>query len=88
MNYIVNEGELKSVFNMGTDGEDFSFDNFLKSKQPIELVAEGEVFIDNDIDDEELDYPCLYIGDIPQEGLILRLSKYGGKSIKIYIVKE
>ena len=41
--YLISESELKNVFDMGVDGEDFNFDDFLAGKQPVGLIASGEV---------------------------------------------
>jgi len=52
MDYVISEEELKNIFNMGINGEDFSFDDFLKSKQPLQFIFENEFDTNNKEGDE------------------------------------
>jgi len=84
MEYIISEEELKSF--AYTQNELFRARQLLKSKQPVELVAEGEVYdtsceysggfhIGKGWGNEDTDFD---LGDI---------MKYEGQNIKIYIQK-
>lgn len=55
MNYLISEEELKDYLNdvngvqqMGYEVVETIVNGFLKSKQPISLLAEGQVYITND----------------------------------------
>uniref|UniRef100_A0A6H1ZE26 Uncharacterized protein n=1 Tax=viral metagenome TaxID=1070528 RepID=A0A6H1ZE26_9ZZZZ len=80
-NYIVNEEELKNIFNMGINGEDFSFDDFLKSKQLVELVAEGDI-------EEVLEDFRSWVHEEHNKISHLEIMQGNLKMIKVFIVRE
>ena len=72
--YIVSEEELKNWL------RNDEIEVFLKSKQPVELVAEGEVIFDDE-DDE------LWIGE-GETWLHGEFKNLEGQNIKLYIAKN
>jgi len=97
-NYIVNDEELKELFwwyNNHDITVDDTIKDFLKSKQPVELVAEGVIKYDvQQVDEEEWELAGAYLecGDkkywlndvLPYDFLI----KNENTPIKIYIAKN
>ena len=89
MKYLISEEELKRIYLRGVyDGEqsESDFKNatvaFLKSKQPVEVIAEGRV--DTYIDS----LPDNGIGFINNKDIADKLYTHNGNKVKIYLEGE
>lgn len=89
MNYVISEEELNELIyiTVGSNHPKIDLKIWLKkfkSKQPVGLVAEGKIYVE----DEDSCYPKVYVGDSTLKDTIAEeLEKRNGKYIKIFIQK-
>lgn len=86
MEYIISEGfldcileKLRGDYSVGACWVEENIKDFLKSRQPVELVAEGEVGVDN--------FACAFLINGKTINSHFPAERIVGNNIKIYIQK-